>query len=285
MRNAKFDTNIQSLSIPFKKAEQEMFDLLDDQEFTLNIDFINTLINCNAISVKAQFGLTWSTIRWSHCNNINSILTLSIPLDYQHISVEIFLEDSNTIGALRIGLSGPERTSKEYKLKKLHFYESFSKTGYILSRTLPVSIVMTKVINETKPMEGEQSEFGGIYIPTFTADNNSLFISNHQYVRSSSVVTTLTIVISETPYYVKNVQQPIVRQSEVVFRDLLFTVVCLEIFGLVFLSYKLLFKPLYYLIMRKCRNDEEKEVSYKTQTNGDVKYLSKMDNDYISSTF
>ena len=67
-----------------------MFDLLNNQTFTLNIDFINTLINCDVISLQALYGTTWSTIRWLDCNNTNSILSLSIPLPYQHISVQDF---------------------------------------------------------------------------------------------------------------------------------------------------------------------------------------------------
>ncbi|CAF0749589.1 unnamed protein product [Adineta steineri] len=289
MRNAKFDTNIQSLSIPRINDEQEMFDLLNNQAFILNIGFINTLINCDAISIQAQFGTTWSTIRWLDCNNVNSILTLSIPLPYQHISVQVFLADTKTIGALRMGLSGVGHESERYTLRELEFYQTFSIDGQILSQTLPVALVMTKIINETKPMVGEESNYGGIFIPTFTVDMNSLFVTNNQYVLSSSTLTTLTIAISETPYYVKNVQQPITRKSEVIFRCVLFTVVCIEIFGLVFLSYKLVFKPLYHAIMRKHRPKEEKELSYKTQTDQDSRSsnssrIRDINTDYISSS-
>ena len=76
-------------------------------------------------------------------------------------------------------------------------------------------------------MVGEESDFSGIYVPTFTVDMNSFFLSNDQYVRSALTLTTLTFVITETLYYVKNVQQPITTLSEVIFRNLLFTVVCL----------------------------------------------------------
>jgi hypothetical protein len=290
-RNAKFETNVQSLAIPFTHTEQEMFDLLNDQAFTLNIDFISTLVNCNAISIEAQFGLTWATIRWLDCNNVNTILTLSIPLPCQHISVKIFLADTQTIGALRIGLSDSGHEKKRYKLRDLGFYHSFSKNGYILSRTLPVSLQITKVINETQPMAGDESDFSGIYVPTFTVDMNSLFVSNDQYVRSSLMMTTLSLEITETPYYVKNLQEPIARQPEIIFRNLLFTVVCLEIFGLVFLSYKLVLKPLYYVVVEKCRHDKEKTIFNQKQANGDLKYTNNSfksdtnDNDYISSTF
>jgi hypothetical protein len=249
MRNAKFGTNIQSLAIPITDEEKEMFNLLNNQVFTLNIDFINTLIGCNAISIEALFGLTWTTIRWLDCNNVNNILTLTISLPYQQVSVRITADDINTIGGLRIGLSSPGHTDNAFTLEELHFYKAFSKNGYLLSQTLPVAIAITKIINETKPMVGEESDYGGIYVPTFTVDMNSLFLSNGQYITTESTLTILTIAITETPYYVKNLQEPIARQPEIIFRNLLFTVVCLEIVGLVFLSYVLLFKPLYKAIV------------------------------------
>jgi hypothetical protein len=275
LRNAKFETNVQSLAIPFTPTEQEMFDLLNNQAFTLSIDFINTLVNCDAISIQALFGLTWSTIRWLYCNNTNYILTLTIPLPYQHISVQVFLDDTKMMGAIRIGLTGPGYVNGSYELKELNFHQSYSKNGYALSRTLPVTIAMTKVINETKPMVGDESEFSGIYIPTFTVDMNSLFISNAQYVVSALTSTTLNIDITETPYYVKNLQEPIARQSEIIFRNLLFTVVCLEIFGLVFISYKLLFKPIYFKIVRNKLSDKYKKKDDEKQVNnnGDMEMV------------
>ena len=292
LRNAKFDTNVQSLSIPFTKAEQEMLDLLNHQNFTLHVDCINTLVNCDSISIEALYGQTWSTIRWLDCNNINSILTLSIPLPYQQISVRIFLADPKTIGGLRIGLSSPGHEETGYKLEELHFYQSFSKIGYMMSNTLPLALAMTKIINETKPMIGEESEYGGIYVPTFTIDPNSLFVSNDQYVRSSLTTTTLVLVISETPYYVKNVQQPIARQPEMIFRSLLFTVVCLELFGLVFIFYILVLKPIRALLSKICGTDEAKEKKKTKNMKGDFFHTIEsngnsetIDNDYVTSKF
>ena len=39
LRNAKFGTSLQSLSIPPAESEQEMFDLLNNQALNLNVDF------------------------------------------------------------------------------------------------------------------------------------------------------------------------------------------------------------------------------------------------------
>ncbi|CAF2978724.1 unnamed protein product [Rotaria sp. Silwood2] len=186
IRNAKFQTNLQTLGIPPSDTEKKMFDLLNEQSLSLNIEFINTLINCDVISIQAQYGTIWSTIRWSNCQNNNSILFLSIPLPFQHISVQITLAQVQTIGGLRIGLSGGKHEEEFYQLKELNFYGSFSKNGSVLSQTLPVSLELTKVINETIPIEGEESHFTGVYIPTYTVDLNSLFLTRDQYIHSTS---------------------------------------------------------------------------------------------------
>lgn len=251
LRNAKFQTSLQSLAIPPVTAEQTMFDLLGNQAFILNINLVNTYIKCDAISIDALFGLVWSTIRWSSCDNINATLILSIPLPFQHISVQVNIADVKTIGALRIGLYGTGQQQNGYELKQTNFTQSFFKNEFILARSLAVSLSLTKVINETSPIDVGDSTFNGIFIATFTVDPNSLFFTNEQFVRSNETSTNLNIIISETAYYVKNIQEPIAKPSEVVFQNLLFSTVCLELFGLVFLSFKLIFKPLYYRLTKK----------------------------------
>ncbi|CAF3669480.1 unnamed protein product [Rotaria sordida] len=263
IRNAKFETSVQSLAIPFTDSNQKMFDLFKNQEFLLNIDFINTVIKCDSISIEALFGITWSTIRWLNCDNINYTLSLSIPLPYQHLSVQVFIEDIKTIGALRIGLSGHEIKNGSYLLKELNFYEAFFKNGLILARYLPIALSITKVINETLSIKGSESNFDGIYIPTFTVDYNSLFFTADQFIRSTLTFTRLIVIISETPYYVQNLQQPIAKPPEIIFQNLLFITVCLELFGLMFLSYKLFFKPLYHFLIKRMFMDRQKNINNK----------------------
>ncbi|CAF1585136.1 unnamed protein product [Rotaria magnacalcarata] len=263
IRNAKFQTGLQSLAIPLANTDQQMFDLLDNQALVLNVDFVNTFIRCDAISIEALIGLVWSTIRWLHCDNINSTLSLSVQLPYQHVSIQVIIADVKTIGALRIGLYGDKHENENYVLKELKFYQSFFKNGSILARNLPVALSLTKVINETLSIDGGQSIFGGIFIPTSTTDYNSLFFTEDQFVRSTLTLTTLNIVTSETPYYVKNLQEPIAKSSEIVFQNLLFTTVCLELFGLIFLLFKLLLKPMYYYILRKKSTHSQTHVDNK----------------------
>ncbi len=82
-----------------------------------------------------------------------------------------------------------------------------------------------------------------------------MFVTSTGYVMSSNLTsTTLTIVISEASYYIKNVQSPIARLPDIIFRLLLFSILCLEISGLIFLIFKLLIIPLYNKIARTyCR--------------------------------
>ena len=60
--------------------------------------------------------------------------------------------------------------------------------------------------------------------------------------------TTLTLMISETAYYIKNVQSPIAKQPEVVFRTLLFSSLCLDICAMSFLIAKLIIVPVFLKI-------------------------------------
>ena len=129
---------------------------------------------------------------------------------------------------------------------------------------------------------GEESDFTGIYIPTFSVDINSLFLTNDQYVRSALTSTTLTVVLTETPYYVKNIQEPIAKSSEIIFHNLLFTVVCLELFGLFFLLYKLIIKPIHDYIFRRCDAKHRKSSSAK---NNGAYSIDGIDLDRMTSSF
>jgi hypothetical protein len=104
-------------------------------------------------------------------------------------------------------------------------------------------------VNETEPLSGSDSDFAGIWYPTFTYSVSQMFIDATSYIMSANLTsTTLTIAISETSYYVQNVQSPIAKQPEVIFHTLLFTIVCLELCGLLFVICKLVVIPLFYKV-------------------------------------
>ncbi len=138
-----------------------------------------------------------------------------------------------------------------------------------------------KAINETEPLSNEEVEFSGIWYPTFVVDQYQMFITPENYTASNLTSTTLTVVVSETPYYIKNRQFPIAKQTEIIFHDLLLTIVVLEIFGLIFLIFKLALLPLVQAIV-KCFHKKKgsipssvtKEIIYQGKT---TRYLDDID--------
>jgi hypothetical protein len=112
--------------------------------------------------------------------------------------------------------------------------------------------------------EGGQTQFSAIWLPSFTANLDQMFTDESEYIYSTTSNTVLSIVINETPYYMLNTQKPITDQAELIFTNLLFTIVCLEIFGLGFLLAKLIVIPLLHRLWNCCWKQMKKEESYKT---------------------
>ena len=102
-------------------------------------------------------------------------------------------------------------------------------------------------MNETEPLGEGDSEFGGIWSPTFAFSMHEMFIDAARYSTTANLSsTTLTLTISETPFYIKNVQSPIAKKPEVMFRTLLFSFLCLEMFAMTFLVAKLIILPAFH---------------------------------------
>lgn len=71
-----------------------------------------------------------------------------------------------------------------------------------------------------------------------------MFISSNEYATLNNLTSTkLTMIISESSYYIKNRQLPIAKLGEIIFHNLLFTLVCVEIFRLLVLLVKLIIVP------------------------------------------
>ena len=105
---------------------------------------------------------------------------------------------------------------------------------------------MTAIVNETAPLNNDGlAAFSAVWSSSFNVNSDELFTNESRYTFFYRKQTNISVVISESIFYVSNLQQPIARQIEVVFRNLLFTIIVLEVFGLVFLLSKLLLVPLY----------------------------------------
>jgi len=71
-----------------------------------------------------------------------------------------------------------------------------------------------------------------------------MFISFDEHPTSNNLPSTkLTTIVSESSYYIKNHQLPIAKLREIIFHNLLFILVYLEIFRLIFLLFKLIIVP------------------------------------------
>ncbi|CAF3115372.1 unnamed protein product [Rotaria sp. Silwood2] len=247
IRNAKFQSSLQALAVPISDEEQPMFNLLNEQNFTFYLDFINTAASCMSLSISEVTDSSTISMILLSCSDLNGTLSATVLLPQHDIKITATLNDIQLVGGVRVGLSGPSSKNDSDTLKELNFRQSFySKSGGTFAQAATIDMVLTKVINETEPLSGSDSEFEGIWYPTFTYSLNEMFITTDTYVMSAnSTSTTLTIDISETSYYIKNVQSPIAKQSEVIFRTLLFSFLCLEICAMIFLICKLLLIPIY----------------------------------------
>jgi hypothetical protein len=264
IRNAKFTSSLQSSSVPVSDDFKEMIDLLNDQEFNLNVAFINTVYNCtsNPITLVYLLGTKWLPISTNlSCNSSNYILSISALLPFRPITVKFNLPNIYTIGGLRIGLSAPgEVKSATMTLQDLGFSQTFSQNGRMLGQNANIALQLTKVINDTTPLDTEGDDIlSGLWIGLFTINYYESFFADSDYLYAPAVTpTNLTLTISETPYYILNLEEPIAKLPEIIFHNFLFTTMIIELFALGFLIFKLGIIPLLVFFIRKWKPDFDK---------------------------
>ena len=117
---------------------------------------------------------------------------------------------------------------------------------------------MTAIVNETAPLNSDDlATFSAVWSSSFNVNSDELFTNESRSTFFYRKQTNITVAISESIFYVSHLQQPIARQIEVVFRNLLFTIIVLEVFGFVFLLTKLLLVPSYrkaVAFLHRCRS-------------------------------
>ena len=112
LRNAKFRTTIQKTASSGHSTNenQPMFELLNAQVFTLNIDLIQTAFTCqDSIHILRSSGYQHTSLPISTCEKTHNgtILSLGIQLPAHVINIQLVLPGLKTIGAIRVGLHGP----------------------------------------------------------------------------------------------------------------------------------------------------------------------------------
>jgi hypothetical protein len=142
-------------------------------------------------------------------------------------------------------------------LRDLGFSQTFSQNERMLGQNANIALQLTKVINDTTPLDTDGDDtLSGLWIGSFTINYYESFFADSNYLYAPAAASTnLTLTISETPYYILNLEEPIARLPEIIFHNFLFTTMIIELFGLVFLIFKLGIIPLLVFFIRKWKPD------------------------------
>ncbi|CAF3848829.1 unnamed protein product [Rotaria sordida] len=169
------------------------------------------------------------------------------------------------IGAIRLCIRGEGQINMNATLRQLDFCQFFSTPNQAIGRLTYIPIVFIKNINMTHGLsESDQTLYSGIWMPTFTAvslSDEAYYVEFGNYLRYMSSLTIIQVMLDERPFFIKNIEQPIVRTAELIFKSLLFTSLCIELFGFTFLIVKLFIVPLFRslpYLWKKCRGHNDK---------------------------
>ncbi|CAF1431486.1 unnamed protein product, partial [Adineta steineri] len=257
IRNALFSSGLQSLSVPISSTIQTIVDLLNNQSVNLNVAFINTVYNCTSDTVTLTYlkGTTWIPITTGlTCNYSNYIVSYSALLPFRDITIRFNLPNIYTIGGVRIGLSAPGQVqSSTVTLQALNFSQTFSQSGRMLGQDANIALSLTKVINDTSPLVTDDDDIlSGLWISSFIVNYYESFFADSDYLNApAGTSTNLTIIISETSYYILNEQSPIARLPIMIYHSFLFTTTAVGSFTFVFVIFKLVVLPVILLLIRK----------------------------------
>ncbi|CAF4354532.1 unnamed protein product, partial [Adineta steineri] len=187
---------------------------------------------------KIGYKVVQVPIKNCQLNENETIMSLAIPLPVHEISVQLVLLGLKSVGAVRIGITGPSAQDNDgrFKIMELNFASTFvsSSLDEVLAESTTFPITLTKVVNQTDPLASDGlSTYGGIFSSAFNVNSDILFTNETRYTFIYRTATNITVTTTEDNFYVSNLQQPIARQTEIIFHNLLFTIVILKVFGVV----------------------------------------------------
>jgi hypothetical protein len=249
LSNAQFSSGLELLAIPKSQNAQPIFDLLDRQTFNLTVELINTGFNCNTITTQENLSASKYVLVPSNCTQSTSdaITFITFPLPKHLTTVQINMTGPNWIGAFRLCIRGTGQIESSYTLRDLDFCKFYSTPNEAIGRLVTVPIVLIKNINMTQALtSSDPTLYSGLWIPTFTdvpLSDEAYYDEFGNYLRYMSSLTVLQVEFDEYPFFIKNIQQPIVRTAELIFHGLLFTSLCIELFAFGFLLTKLIIVP------------------------------------------
>ena len=285
--NAQFSTGLVLLSLPKSEEAQPIFDLLDDQAFNLTVELINTGFTCSSITTQENFIGSKYVSLGTDClrSQPEAITSVTVPLPSHQSTVQLNMTGPHWIGAIRLCIRGPGQTNSSSTLQGLNFCQNYTTRNEAIGRTTVVPIVFIKNINMTQALvTSDPTEYSGIWLPTFgfvPLSDEAYYQESGNYLRYTSSLTILQVSLDERPFFIKNIQQPIVRTAELIFHGLLFTSLCIELFAFAFLITKLLLVPLSrwigYLWKRCHRRVSRSQLSNDTNTTEKASVIWKID--------
>jgi hypothetical protein len=222
--NAKFETSLQFVGSSSEK-HREIFNLLNLQQFTLNVELINTFLHADQLTL--HYVDTIDLLPYPYYT-IGRVLYISANLTAHNSYLKLNFKGNETIDAIRIGITGPDASTTGNYLQKLNFSKIFHRTNHILKEYPVFNLQLTKVINITEGLTlDDETTYSGIWLPTSTFDFNQLF--ENKNISNIRKETIISLSISETPFFIRNKQQPIAKRFEIIFKTILFSTVCLDL--------------------------------------------------------
>ena len=146
IRNSKYTTGLQALSVPISGEAKPVFDLLNKQQFILHIDLLNTVASCTKFTAWQILGSSTKSLSLLSCADSNGILAAQVSLPYQGVSIQFILSGIQLVGALGVRLKGEEYENGSSALKRLDFRRTFYvPSDRTLAQTANIYIQLTKV--------------------------------------------------------------------------------------------------------------------------------------------
>ncbi|CAF4149379.1 unnamed protein product, partial [Rotaria sordida] len=140
--------------------------------------------------------------------------------------------------------------------------------------------------NDTSPLvSGDDDTFRAIWVGEFTVNYCQSFMASTDYLTATPKSSTnMTLMITETPYYILNSQSPIARLPIIIYHDFLFITMVIGMFALMFALFKLIIIPFVVFLIRKCKPNyvEDNRVDVNSQvgfTNDDLENSTSNSND------
>lgn len=146
IRNSKYSSTLQPLAVPRSDSEQPMFDLLDKQNFTFHMEFLNTAIPCMSVTINEIVEASTVELTKQSCVGANGTLSFSTSLSDHDVTVQVVLSDIHLVGGFRMGLSGEGVKRDAYTLLDLNFREVFSSETRTLAQKVTIAMALTKVL-------------------------------------------------------------------------------------------------------------------------------------------